>query len=393
MPVQQVLEDAIARFPEENVTLHVAGRTDERFYRMPMAVKTLPWKYEFFTRLSLGENALRKGIIMSFVIAKRRYMAAPVFQLLVVAGLCSLAGLLSRFSWFFDLFNHFRPQIFVACLPLLLLGLTLKDRKSVVVGILVVVLNLGFIAERLYAFPGAVPSHRVSFIEEPTEHIKVFFANVLTSNRDHQSLLDRVDENRPDILVFTEIDDGWLKSLEPLKAAYPYSFALPRSDNFGLAVYAKKSFTQKIYDVGEYGLPLAVMDMGNYALVAVHPIPPLSQENTQELRRYIAKIAEIIRTISKPLIVTGDLNTTLWSDNFNLLRGLGLQRSNGLGIAWTWPSGFFPLALQIDHIFVRDAATADFQALADIGSDHFPVQASVVMKTRLPESALDKGKE
>jgi endonuclease/exonuclease/phosphatase (EEP) superfamily protein YafD len=72
------------------------------------------------------------------------------------------------------------------------------------------------------------------------------------------------------------------------------------------------------------------------------------------------------------------MNTTLWSDNAKYFKAAGLK-SLSAGFAWTWPYGFFPLAIQIDHIFVRDIAVKSFTALPSINSDHYPVRAELLL--------------
>ena len=236
--------------------------------------------------------------------------------------------------------------------------------------------------ERFYAFPAAQNPNQVSYLEDQTRNISVIFSNVLTSNTNHQLLLDTILKHRPDVFVTTEVDEKWKTALEVNKSLYPFSIAIPRTDNFGMAIFSKIPFNSEGYDVGDYELPLIVLDFEDFALIAAHPIPPLSQKNSEELHAYIRKIAEVARNIKKPLVLIGDLNATLWSDAVNDLRGLGLRRTNQFGFAWTWPSGFFPLAVQIDHIFVRNVVMVDFEVLPYIGSDHFPIKSNIHVKTQ-----------
>lgn len=310
----------------------------------------------------------------------KNYVKLSVFQALVLICVCSLVGLLSKTFWLFDLFNHFRPQAFLASFLLCFVSLWLKDKKGVLLAVLVMMLNAGLMLERFYAFPAVQNSSQVSYVEGQTRNISVIFSNVLTSNTNHQLLFDTISKHRPDVLVTTEVDEKWKTALEVNKSLYPFSIAIPRPDNFGMAIFSKIPFKGERYDVGDYGLPLIVLDFEDFALIAAHPIPPLSQNNSGELHAYTRKIAEAVRNIKKPLVLIGDLNATLWSDTVNDLRGLGIKRTNQLGFAWTWPSGFFPLAIQIDHIFVRDVVMADFKVLPYIGSDHFPVKTNITIK-------------
>ena len=51
-----------------------------------------------------------------------------IYFLLLSAAVCSVVGLLENMFWFFDLFNHFRPQAIVASLLLLLPSILYKKQ-------------------------------------------------------------------------------------------------------------------------------------------------------------------------------------------------------------------------------------------------------------------------
>ena len=307
-----------------------------------------------------------------------------IFPALTLIAVCSLAGLLSGLWWFFDLFNHFRPQALLGSAALFSLSLMLKDKKFILLSLVVMALNASIMIERLYAFPAIKNHHQVSHAKEDIQNISVLFSNVLTSNVLHQALLNTVSKNNPDIIVTTEVDETWNNALAGISSTHPHSITIPRPDNFGMAIYSKLPFSSERYDVGDYRLPLMVLDFDWFVLIAAHPIPPVSNKNNEELHTYVTKIAEITQNTEKPLVLVGDFNATIWSDTINTLRGLNLLRTNQLGFAWTWPSGFWPLAVQIDHIFVRDVLKADFEVLPYVGSDHFPVKSIIAVKKIAP---------
>lgn len=311
--------------------------------------------------------------------SKNTQATRPIFATITIIGMCSIAGLLHDLWWFFDLFNHFRPQALLATFLLLVIAFLVKDKKSIILAFLVITLNLTLIGDRLYAFPSTNSPHQVSLNEEKIQNISVLFSNVLTSNTQHQPLLNAISNRSPDIIVTTEIDEKWQNGLESIKPDYPFSTVILRSDNFGMAIYSKRPFKSHRYDVGEYKLPLMVLDFDGFTLIAAHPLPPTGSKYAEELHIYMKKISEVAQEVQGSLILVGDLNATLWSDTINHLRDLDLRRTNKLGFAWTWPSGFLPLAVQIDHIFVRDVIMADFEILPEIGSDHFPIKSNITI--------------
>ncbi len=315
---------------------------------------------------------------MTVTVGDRRLL----LQCIAIVGGCSLVGLFSGLWWFFDLFNHFRPQALLASTIFFLLSLLIKDKKCAILSFAVIALNSALMIERVYAFPAVSNLHQASSVEGKTQNISLLFSNVLTSNSLHQSLLDTISHYKTDIVITIEVDKKWKKVLEEIKPAYAYSAAFPRQDNFGMAVYSKLPFEDVRYPAGNQRLPLMVIDFDSFVVIAVHPLPPVNKKNTAELHAYIKTVADIVRDTKKPIVLVGDFNATIWSETVNHLRGLNLMRTNQFGFAWTWPTGFWPFAVQIDHVFVRDVVMADFEVLSDIGSDHFPIKTAFIIQTR-----------
>lgn len=297
------------------------------------------------------------------------YVRQSVFQLICLVGAVSFLGLFGNLYWFLDIVNHFRLQLILACFVLVLASSILQDKRSIALICVVAILNIGLLAESLYAFPYS--KNRYEYGKLSKIHT-IMFANVLTSNANKQRLADLINPYKPEIIVLTEVDDAWARSLDKLNADYPYRYLNPRSDNFGVAVLSKKPFEAHVYNGGEIGLPIILAKFESYSVLALHPLPPIGEEYAKENKAYLEKAATIIANEDK-LIVAGDLNATLWSYGMHPLRGLGLQRSNRSGLAWTWPRGFFPLAVQIDHILSRNIKTGHFTVLEGIGSDHYPL--------------------
>ena len=92
---------------------------------------------------------------------------------------------------------------------------------------------------------------------------------------------------------------------------------------------------------------------------------------------YLADAAARVAKEQGPVVVAGDLNTTIWGRAMTPLRDAGLTNASPLGLAYTWPAALPVMAMQIDHILARDAVILNHRSLPDIGSDHFPVLATI----------------
>ncbi|ESQ77957.1 endonuclease/exonuclease/phosphatase family protein [Asticcacaulis sp. YBE204] len=302
--------------------------------------------------------------------------------------------------WAFDLLTPFRPQALLA--GVLLLPLALLARRKLPIGLAtaIILLNALPIGVRLAAFPAVTRGEMVSVVFQPYTRVDLLSANVLTSNRNFQTLRRVITSSPPDVLVLTEVDQGWLDGLsldtlkhvdtnlseqergdaDPEALQYPYRHEAPRRDNFGMAIYATAPFTAQTVLVGDLQLPLMRVEFDDYVLLAAHPIPPISGRYNLENRLYLQTLADLAQNSPKPIIIAGDLNATLWSASLKPLTGKGLNRvSTPLGWAYSWPVHMPPLAIQIDHIFAKDIVYGELEVLKDIGSDHFPVRADIVV--------------
>ena len=295
-----------------------------------------------------------------------------VLVLLGLVLLCSVLGLLGGVAWFFDLFNHFRPQALVAAMVLLAPALIFRWRSAIAIALIAVVLNGGLMAVRMAAFTSADDAQTAG------APVSLISANLLVSNRATDKVLRLLAQEQTDIVIATEVTHSWADALKQLPPAYAYRLTEPRFDVFGMAAYSRLPFTGHVIRIGQRQLPLLYMDFGGFVVMAVHPPPPVFPSFAIEQALYVQEVAERVRLAGKPVIVAGDLNGTLWSDSLRPLANAGLKSSHPSGLAWTWPSGFFPLAIQIDHVFVKNAASREFRVLPDIGSDHFPIKASFV---------------
>lgn len=212
--------------------------------------------------------------------------------------------------------------------------------------------------------------------------VKVVSANVLTSNAKYQKALQVLTRDDPDIIALTETNDLWIQSLRSLEDAYPYSIKHPRSDNFGMAVFSKNPFDAEIIAVGKYKLPLGVLNFEHFDLLVAHPLPPISRSYMQDNRRYIAALSDLALNAERPVLIAGDLNSTIYVASIKPLMQSGLEKVR-LGLfSYTWPTHVPLLGIQIDHFFSSGIVEASGQVLSGIGSDHYPIQATFKISHR-----------
>lgn len=291
---------------------------------------------------------------------------------------CSLAlgllfGLVALWPhWPGDMIAAFRLQLLILALVGFAISLSLKRRW--IVGFAAIVLML-------HALPmGARLIQRASLPEtmQTGRKVSLVFSNVLADNRSYDKVLALVEAEDADIIAAAETSPEWIGALSELKSIYPYSYA-PDVGVFGVALYAKRPFKAEIARIGRYNMTLMRADFSDFIVYVAHPMPPASPTLAEDNKLYLDDLAARISSETKPVIVTGDFNATLWSGSIGPLIRQKLQWPSGAGIRHTWPADRSLLAIQIDHVLTKGAMAGRLKALPEVGSDHRPVRADLVL--------------
>ncbi len=257
----------------------------------------------------------------------------------------------------------------------------------------------------------------VQYYNSKHEHsygrIRLLGSNVLMDNRNAQALLQLVRTHQPDILITLESDQWWQEQLDVL-TDYPHRLACPLDNLYGMHVYSRLPIVNPVIEyLVEPDKPSMSMqvklDTGHLVhLYVVHPAPPAPGENEHSIERdveliLIAKAAANLRTdasestnestgigANPPLIVAGDLNDVAWSATTRLFRQIsGLKDPRvGRGIFNTFNAQHWFIRWPLDHVFASGHfKLGTLQRLPDIGSDHFPLLAELVLTQLSPHSS------
>ncbi len=127
-------------------------------------------------------------------------------------------------------------------------------------------------------------------------------------------------------------------------------------------------------------------------MVALNPMATLDPGGHVMWKEQIEVLKEFVSTLSGPLIIAGDLNTTRYRPEFEELLALGLNDAiDSLGNAVD-PSfklgadgllGAVGPVVRLDHALVNeDVRAASKHELESCGSDHLPFIVEVAVRTR-----------
>ncbi len=303
-----------------------------------------------------------------------------VDRVLTFGAAGALAATLFSFAaktwWIFELFTHFRLQLFVVGAALAV-GLLLRRRRLWALALGAAALVNGV---PVAPYLGAIPTTHAA----PSRgSIDVLSANVLWDNRSYQRLLEIIYARRPDVVVTVEFTPAWRKGLEPLDAQYPYRLLAARNDPYGVGVWSRYPLRGKAFALETATTVEALVSTpeGPVRLLALHLRSPTNPRKAAERDRQYRDLAVVTRREDLPLVAVGDFNTTPYSPYFrDWLAGSKLHDVRA-GLDITWPTFLPILGIPIDHCVVNSkVAGASFERLAAFGSDHYPILCRVSLE-------------
>ncbi|MDA9004103.1 endonuclease/exonuclease/phosphatase family protein [bacterium] len=302
--------------------------------------------------------------------------------------LCSLVGYLGDRYYIFDLFSHFRLQYLWLAMALALVFSLSRCVKWLALAIIPLAVN-GVEVIPWY-FDAAKADERSEVIGQRS--VRILFANVLTRNMQHSKILELITLENPDLIVLQETDKAWVEALSALDRAYQYNVEVPRSDNFGMAIYSRRPFSNLSIEEGlsVHGLPSIYLELDvngqGVSIIATHPLPPMSPVSARARDHQMAQVGAFIKDKPGHKIIIGDLNATMWSMAYKgLIREAGLVNARrGFGVHASWPAGFPLLGIPIDHCLVSpEIQVVDFKTGPHIGSDHLPLIIDLAFKNTI----------
>jgi endonuclease/exonuclease/phosphatase (EEP) superfamily protein YafD len=224
--------------------------------------------------------------------------------------------------------------------------------------------------------------------------IKIFAANVLQENKQHQRMLSQVKSMDPHIVFLLETDDAWAEAMKELEKEYPYHLLHPRDNTYGLLFYSKLPLENAAIrflvkqDIPSVEAVLLLPSGKKVQLWGLHPEPPVPHEalHSTAKDKELMKIAFKAKDCNLPCIVTGDLNDVAWSHVTELFRktsGL-LDPRRGRGFYSTFSAHHWLIRYPLDYIFCSSHfGLVQMKRLPKNGSDHFATFTHLVLSEEL----------
>ncbi len=330
------------------------------------------------------------------------------FAGIVVTGISCLASM----HWAADLFAQFKLHWAAGLFAVLIFLAKLKRWRVFLICLVCFVLNFipvfPYVSGTIGRLSGLSQGSQAVTASERPAKLKLISLNVLTRNREYQSVVDFLNAEQADFVVLLEVNAAWKTMLKPLNSTYEYSRFETREDNFGIAFLSKHAWSEiEVFESMALKLPSidATFERLNLSgspggsdsslkntvltkplrIIGTHPIPPLGQRESSARNEQLVNVAGRFDSESNN-IMAGDFNLTPWSPVFADMLSTGNLRDAaiefGLEPTWyvfpTWMGG-----LKIDHVLVGPGiAVTRHRTGAEVGSDHRAVIVEFGFETR-----------
>lgn len=313
----------------------------------------------------------------------------------IIAILLTLIPLIAVNFWWIRIFDYPHIQLTVLTLIALLVYFIRFDVKSTEDYFFSLTLVVCFVFQLIKIWPY---TNLASFelLDAETANVdsrlKIFTSNVLQKNRDWEKVVSEAKKYDPDLLLFTETNVWWADQLKSaFSGAYAYQEMVPLNNTYGMIMFSryplKNTTIQYMVDdtIPSIHGQLKMPDGNLVQLHAIHPTPPMPQENPKSTARdaELMKVALQSKESSLPVVVLGDFNDVAWSESTKLFQQVSglLDMRKGRGFYNTYNAENFLMRWPLDHLFISDDFRfGEMKRGEKVGSDHFPFYATIYLE-------------
>jgi len=278
-------------------------------------------------------------------------------------------SLLGNYTWYFDVFSHFRIYFvgyFLVCFCFSFFSE--KKHETIISGVF-------FLFTLLSISPFYFGKNKTN----AKEGLKIGAINLLSSNTDFSAVTKFIHEENFDVLLLQELTPDWERQLDSTLSGFSTKIYEAREDNFGMGMLIKSNpLLLEVMNIGQAEIPsiIAKMRHENLVIIGTHPLPPVGSEYFDLRNGQFNEINSLVKSIGSEVVVIGDLNSSSYSPNFKkITEGTTLRDSRiGFGLQPSWNALYSWLAVPIDHALVTEGIEVIDRRLGpNIGSDHHPI--------------------
>lgn len=309
--------------------------------------------------------------------------------LAALTAMCIVAGFFGRQHRYLEIASSFQLQYLIAGVVLTIMLSLLRSWRWMALAAACAVITGAQVLPWYMNRPVVAGSAggRGGGADGPRLRLMLF--NVHQRNTRFDDVIRHVRAVDPDVVVFQETHEEWFSRLQPLRESMPHAHHEPGGLMRGMCVFSK----QPLADLRRHSFKNSsspsmawTMTFGgrSVAMLASHPWPPVTWESDESRKEQLMLTAEHLRTLLRPAILLGDLNSTMWGYSYREFeRRSGLVNARrGFGVLPSHPMDeLFVLRVPIDHCLLSDdLAVTDCRLGEPCGSDHAPLIVEVAVE-------------
>jgi endonuclease/exonuclease/phosphatase (EEP) superfamily protein YafD len=217
---------------------------------------------------------------------------------------------------------------------------------------------------------------------KPPRQFKLLTFNVYNLNNDLEAIWSEIVRHDADVLLLIEFGPSKQGLLPRLLERYPHGKSCVWSWSCAIGLYSRLPMQnfKLVAPNDDAGPALIAADIelagGPVTIIGTHVLSPNHGPRANFIE--LDHLGRRARESLNPVVVAGDLNTTVWANAFdNFRRKSGLIHMGHL--IPTWPMRPLPLPqLGIDHVFASpELRMTGIRAGKAAGSDHLPLVATI----------------
>jgi endonuclease/exonuclease/phosphatase (EEP) superfamily protein YafD len=227
--------------------------------------------------------------------------------------------------------------------------------------------------------------------------LEVVVANVFVDNKTPRDAARQLVTTSADVVIVVESTAAFMATFDEVGGSdtYPNRVSDPDDNSdYAVTLASKRELgpRSRMASIGPLKLAIADIDVGGVStlVVALNPMATVDPGGHETWKEQIKILSELVPTLTGPLIIAGDLNTTRYRPEFEELLELGLRDafdSLGKGLDPSFKLGADGVLAKVgavarlDHALVTDTVCPlSVEDLEACGSDHLPFKLKVAVR-------------
>jgi endonuclease/exonuclease/phosphatase (EEP) superfamily protein YafD len=240
-------------------------------------------------------------------------------------------------------------------------------------------------------------SDRIPAWAKMAPRFRLLVANVYVDNPTPQAAAAQLVGSDADVIVIAEATPEFMSCFDAAGGddSHPHRVTDPTdTSDYAVAIASRLPLgdSSGVRTIGALRLVIAEVDIDELTttIAALNPMATFDPDGQEIWKQQIEALKTFIPTVSGPLVVAGDLNTTRYRPEFEELLDTGLMDGiDSLGQAWkpsfslksVWPLGSIGFIARLDHALVNDRIRAlKVRNLRPRGSDHLPFVITLAVR-------------